>query len=83
MCIQIVKQKKIAIAGLGKKLSFIRKFAINLSQGVHHFHRVKELFKSVQTGYGVYHGYIECKTKRIFGRACLGKKLASHREICH
>ena len=45
------------------------------------FHRVKELTKSNQTGYGVYHGYLECKTKRIFAIACLGKKLAFHTEI--
>ena len=45
------------------------------------FHRVKELTKSNQTGYGVYHGYLECKTKRIFAMACLGKKLAFHTEI--
>ena len=45
------------------------------------FHRVKELTKSNQTGYGVYHGYLECKTKRIFAIACLGIKLAFHTEI--
>ena len=26
-----------------------------------------------QTWYGVSHGYLECKTKRIFGIACLEK----------
>ena len=26
--------------------------------------------------------YLECKTKRIFGIACLGKKLVFHTEIC-
>ena len=26
--------------------------------------------------------YIECKTKTIFGIACLGKKLAFHTEFC-
>ena len=45
------------------------------------FNRVKELTKLNQTGYGVYHGYLECKTKRIFAIACLGKKLAFHTEI--
>ena len=38
------------------------------------------MFKSNQTGHGVYHGYLECK--RIFGVACLGKKLGFHTEIC-
>ena len=46
------------------------------------FHRVKKMFKSNQTGYGVYYGYLECKTKNVFAMACLGKKLAFHREIC-
>ena len=36
-----------------------------------------------QTGYGVYHGCLESKTERIFGIACLGKKLAFHTEICY
>ena len=36
-----------------------------------------------QTGYGVYHGCLEAKTERIFGIACLGKKLAFHMEICY
>ena len=35
-----------------------------------------------QTGYLVYHGCLESKTERIFGIACLGKKLAFHTEIC-
>ena len=34
---------------------------------------VKELFKSDQTRYGVSHGYLECKTKRVLGIACLEK----------
>ena len=29
-----------------------------------------------QTGNGVYHGYLECKTKRIFGIPCPGKKVS-------
>ena len=40
------------------------------------------LLKSNETGYGVYHGYLECKIKRISAIACLGKKLAFHTEIC-
>ena len=35
-----------------------------------------------QTRYGVYHGYLEFKTKRVFAIAFLGKKLAFHTEIC-
>ena len=81
------KTKRIfAIACLGKKLGFhteicyyfeylILKYSL--------FHRVKELFKSNQTGYGVSHRYLECKSKRIFAIACLGKKLGLHTEICY
>ena len=36
-----------------------------------------------QTGYGVSLVYLECKTKGIFGIACLGKKLVFHTEICY
>ena len=35
-----------------------------------------------QTVYGVYHGCLESKTERIFGIACLGKKLVFHTETC-
>ena len=34
----------------------------------------KELFKSNRTRNGVSNVYLECKTKRIFAIACLGKK---------
>ena len=27
--------------------------------------------------------YVECKTKRIFAIACLGKKLVFHKEFCN
>ena len=47
------------------------------------FRRVKELSKVNQTGYGVYYGCLECKRKRIFAVACLGKKLVFHTEICY
>ena len=40
-----------------------------------------ELFKSNQTGYEVYHGYLEFKTKRFFAIACLAKKLVFHTEV--
>ena len=45
------------------------------------FHRVKELFKPNQTGYGVYHRQVESKTKKILVMACLGKKLVLQSEI--
>ena len=35
-----------------------------------------------QTRYGVSHVHLNCKTKRIFAIACLGKKLVFHTEIC-
>ena len=47
------------------------------------FHRVKGLFKSNQTRYGVSPVYLESKTERIFNIACLGKKLAFDTEICN
>ena len=30
-----------------------------------------------QTGHGVYHGCLECKTNKIFAITCLGKKVSS------
>ena len=41
------------------------------------FHVVKELSKSNQTGYGVSHGHLESKTRRIFATACQGKKVGN------
>ena len=38
--------------------------------------------KSIQTRHGVSHEYLEPKTKRIFARAFLGKKLGFQTEIC-
>ena len=40
------------------------------------------MLKWDQTGYGVSHVYLECKTERIFAIACLGKKLVFHTESC-
>ena len=34
------------------------------------------------SGTGVYHGCLESKTERVFGIACLGKKLVFHTELC-
>ena len=43
---------------------------------------VRNFLKLNQTRYRVSHVYLECKTKRIFAIACVGKKLAFHTEIC-
>ena len=43
---------------------------------------IQEFFKSHQTRCGVSHVYLECKTKRIFAIACLGKQLGFHTEYC-
>ena len=80
------RTKKIfAIACLGKRLVFhteICEYFEYLISKIGLFHRVKELFKSNQTRYGVFHVYLEFRTKRIFAIACLGKKLVFHTEIC-
>ena len=34
-----------------------------------------------QTRYGVFHGYLDGKTKRIVAIACLGKKLVLQSEV--
>ena len=73
-----------AIACLGKKLIFhteICEYFEYLISKIGLFHRVKELFKSNQTGYEVYHGQVESKTKRILAIACLGKKVVLQSEI--
>ena len=73
------------IACLGKKLALFTEICdyfqfLIFKYSV--FHRVKELLKSNQTGHGVYHGYLDCKTRIMITIACLGKKLAFHTEIC-
>ena len=79
------KTKRIfAVACLGKKLVFhteICEYFEYLISKICLFHRVKELFKSNQTGYGVYHGQVESRTKRILAITCLGKKLVLQSEI--
>ena len=73
------------IACLGKKFVFqseISTYSLILFSKIYKFYWVKELFKSNQTGYVVHQGYLECKTKRIFAMACIGKKLVYHTEIC-
>ena len=39
------------------------------------------MFKSNQIRYGVSNGYLDCEKERIFGIACLGKKLVFHTKI--
>ena len=78
------KTKRIfALACLGKKLVFhteICEYFEYLISKICLFHRVKELFKSNQTGYGVYHGQVESRTKIILAIACLGKKFVFQSE---
>ena len=72
------------IACLGKKFKFqseISIYSLILFSKIKKFRRVKELFKSNQTRYGVSPGYIECKTKGSFGIACLGKKFSFQSEM--
>ena len=80
------KTKRVfAIDCLGKKLVFhteICEFREYRILKIDLFHRVKDLSKLNQTGYGVYHGYLDCKTKRIFAIACARKKLVFRTEIC-
>ena len=78
-------EKVFAIACLGKKLVFHTEICYYFEYLIlkyNIFHRAKELFKSNQTQYEEFHGYLECKTKTIFAIACLGKKLVFHTETC-
>ena len=78
-------KKIFGIACLGKKLTLCTEICDYFQYLIFKysvFHRVKELLKSNQTGYGLYYGYLECKTESFFAIACLEKKLAFHREIC-
>ena len=79
------KTKRIfGIACLEKKLAFDTEICYYFEyffSKIGLFDRVKELFKSNQTQYGVSPGYVECKTKRIFGIACQGKKFVLQSEI--
>ena len=44
---------------------------------------VKNFLKLNQTRNRVSPGYVDCKTKGIFGIASLGKKLGFHTEMCN
>ena len=84
-CVECKIKRIFGIACLGKKLVFhteICDYFKFLFFKYSIFRRVKELFKSNQTRYAVSPGCVKCKTNRIFGIACLGKKLVFHTEIC-
>ena len=84
MYLECKTKRIVAIACLGKNLVFhteICEYFEYLISKIGLFHRVKELFKSNQTGYGVYHEQVESKTKKILAIACLGKKLVLQSEI--
>ena len=79
-------ERIFGIAYVGKKLAFDTEICYYFEyffSKIGLFDRVKELFKSNQTRYGVSPGYVECKTEKIFGIACLGKKLVFDTEICY
>ena len=80
MCTQSVKRKEFLVQLVYKKDRFsIGNFdlfgyhTLILFSKIQKFYRDKELSKSNQTRYGVYHVYLERKTKRFFGAACLEK----------
>ena len=80
-----VKQKKIWHNLPRKKFVFqseISTYSLILFSNIQKFHRVRELFKSNQTRYGVSPVYIEAKTKTVFAIVCVEKKLVFHTEIC-
>ena len=77
-------KKNFGIACLGKKFVFqseISTYSLILFSKILKFHRLKELSKLNQIWYGLFHVYLECKTKKNFGIACLGKKFVFQSEI--
>ena len=88
MCTQSVKQKEFLVQLVQKKVRIsIGNFGLFafykpiLFSKLQKFYRVKELSKSNQTRYGVFHVYLERKTKRIFGIACLQKRSFFNRKF--
>ena len=78
-------KRMVHLTFLEKKFVFqseISTYSFILFSKIQKFHRVRELFKSNQTRYGVCPMKVEHRTKRNFGIACLGKKLVFHTEIC-
>ena len=86
VCVDCKTKRIFAIACLGKKFVFqseILTYSLILFSKIQKFYRIKELSKSNQTRHGVSHVCVDCKTKRIFAIAWLGKKLVLHTEICY
>ena len=86
MYVESKKERIFGITRLGKKLAFDTEICYYFEyffSKIGLFERVKELFKSNQTRYGVSPGYVEYKPKRIFAIASLGKKLVFHTEMCN
>ena len=84
MYLESKTERIFGIACLGKKLAFDTEICYYFEyffSKIGLFDRVKELFKSNQTRYGVSPGYVECKTETIFGLACLEKKFVFQSEI--
>ena len=88
ICSQSVKQKELLVQIVQKKvrvsignIELFAYYKIILFSKIQKFYRVKEFSKSTQTRYGVSHVYLERKTKRIFGIACLRKKFVFQSEI--
>ena len=84
MCTQSVKRKHFLEQLVYKKFVFqseISTYSVILFSKIQKFYRVKELSKSNEPRYGVSHVYLERKTKRIFGIACLQKRLVFQSKI--
>ena len=84
MYVKSKTERIFGIACLEKKLAFDTEICYYFEyffSKIGLFDRVKELFKSNQTRYGVFPGYVECKTGTIFGIACLGKMFVFQSEI--
>ena len=85
MYLECNAKRNFAIALLGKKLGFhteVCEFREKRFLKLGLFGRVKELSKSKQTRYGIFHLYLECNAKGTFAIALLGRKLGFHTEIC-
>ena len=84
MYLEYKTERIFGIACVGKKLDFhteICEFRKERILKIGLFHQVKDLSKLNQTRYGVYHGHLDCKTKRVFDIACLEKKFVFRSEI--
>ena len=84
LCIQSVKQKKIGLACLAKKLGFhteICEFRDERILTKVIFDCIKKLSKSNKTWYGVSPVQLECKANRIFAITCVGKNFVFHTEF--